>query len=257
MDPNYLWVIADFTLDVLLNANRCDNRTLLRAVEGSIMSYFSLEPEDVNQAIIGALNETYATYLNKYYKQLDKVKVHYNDDSLEGDPEYSSLAYDQVWAFSLVVDKAIKSENISIEDYGFGKPQITAVIEEYLRNVSFQGASGYITFSENREVSTPIDLFQVRSGVEILVGKRIIFDKAVEWANVNIIFSDKLDDKTPVFYQLVPLAITSLMVIGVVVLFIMITIILILMCYYRERPEIKASSLNVSLSLLVTCLFWC
>ena len=245
--PNYLWVIADFTLDVLLNANRCHNRTLLRAIEGSITSYFSLEPEDVNQAMINASNETYATYLNKYYKELDKVKVDYNDDSLQGDPEYSSLAYDQVWAFSLAVDKAIKSENISIEDYGFGKPQITAVIEKHLRNISFQGASGYIKFSENREVSTPIDLFQVRSGDEILVGKRIIFDKAVEWANVNIIFSDKLDDKTPVIYQLVPHAITSLMVIGVVLLFIMITIILILMCYYRERPEIKASSLNVSL----------
>ena len=236
--PNYLWIIADFTLDLLLNANRCDNTTLLRAIEGSITSYFSLEPEDVNQVMINASNETYATYLNKYYKELDKVKVDYNDDSLEGDPEYSSLAYDQVWAFSLAVDKAIKSENISIEDYGFGKPQITDVIEEYLRNISFQGASGYIKFSENREVSTPIDLFQIRSGDEILVGKRIIFDKAVEWANVNITFSDKLDDETPVIYQLVPHAITSLMVIGVVVLFIMITIILILMCYSRERPEI-------------------
>ena len=245
--PNYLWIIADFTLDVLLNANRCDNRTLLLAIEGSIMSYFSLEPEDVNQVMINASNETYATYLNKYYKELDKVKVDYNDDSLEGDPEYSSLAYDQVWAFSLAVDKAIRSDNISIEDYGFGKPQITDVIENHLRNITFQGASGDIKFSENREVSTPIDLFQIRSGNEILVGKRIIFDKAVEWANVNITFSDKLDDETPVFYQLVHPAITSLMVIGVVVLFIMITIILILMCYYRERPEIKASSLNVSL----------
>ena len=245
--PNYLWIIADFTLDLLLNANRCDNRTLLHAIEGSITSYFSLEPEDVNQVMINASNETYATYLNKYYKELDKVKVDYNDDSLEGDPEYSSLAYDQVWGFSLAVDKAIKSENISIEDYGFGKSQITDVIEEYLRNVSFQGASGDIKFSENREVSTPIDLFQIRSGDEILVGKRIIFDKAVEWANVNIIFSDKLDDETPVFYQLVHPAITSIMVVGVIVLFIMITIILILMCYYRERPEIKASSLNVTL----------
>ena len=249
--PNYLWVIADFTLDLLQDTNRCDNRTLLRAVEGSIMSYFSLKPEDVNQVMINASNETYSTYLNKYYEELDNVKVDYNDDSLEGDPEYSSLAYDQVWAFSLAVDKAIKSENISIERYGFGKPQITAIIEENLRNVSFQGASGYIKFSENHSVSTPINLFQVRSCSQILVGERIMFDKSVEWANVNIIFSDQLDDETPVLYQLVHPVITLFMIIGIVLLFTMITVILTLMCYYREKPEIKASSLKVSLLVFI------
>ena len=249
--PNYLWVIADFTLDLLQDTNRCDNRTLLRAVEGSIMSYFSLKPEDVNQVMINASNETYSTYLNKYYEELDNVKVDYNDDSLEGDPEYSSLAYDQVWAFSLALDKAIKSENISIEKYGFGKPQITAVIEENLRNISFQGASGYIKFSENHSVSTPINLFQVRSGSQILVGERIMFDKSLEWANVNIIFSDQLDDETPVFYQLVHPVITLFMIIGIVLLFTMITVILTLMCYYREKPEIKASSLKVSLLVFI------
>ena len=50
----------------------------------------------------------------------------------------------------------LNNRNLSIDNYTIGQPAITAVIEEQLKNLKFQGASGWIEFNQYHSVSTPI-----------------------------------------------------------------------------------------------------
>ena len=99
--PNYLWIIADWTLDSLINSGGgCNEEILKKVLEQCILSGFSLTPLDKTE-ILDLSQYSYETFLRNYYEELEIVKQDYKDLIVEtqtnvaGDPEYSSLLYDQ------------------------------------------------------------------------------------------------------------------------------------------------------------------
>ena len=71
--------------------------------------------------------------------------------------------HDSIWAFALALTS---TELGSVLD----KSNVTTLVERNLKAVRFSGALGDIAFSDEREVVTIVDIFQVREGKMIHVG---------------------------------------------------------------------------------------
>ena len=72
--------------------------------------------------------------------------------------------YDQVWAMALAVNRSftkLTSRNLSISNYTTGQHDITAVIEEQIKALSFQGAGGWVEFNQYRSGSTPVEILWI------------------------------------------------------------------------------------------------
>ena len=66
----------------------------------------------------------------------------------------------------------LTSRNLSISKYTIGQHNITAVIEEEIKALSFQGAGGWVEFNQYRSGSTPVEILWIlKNGKASPVGK--------------------------------------------------------------------------------------
>ncbi len=261
--PNYLWIIADWKLRSLIDSGGCNENVLREALEGCILSNFNLLPPNGTQISDLSLY-SYDAYLQEYYSELENVKLDYQDlinktnTTVSEDVDYSSILYDQVWAFSLALNASLpdlEDRNISLQDYHIGQPQITRIIENNLKKLNFRGVSGHVKFNEFREVYTPINVYQIQNRTSVLVGVDIIFNNSSSVKPIGLSFRDELDDDIPVLYQTVPYFVTAVLLVSLTLLLIFTTAILILVIKYRNFKEIKAISVKVSMLMFLACHF--
>ena len=103
-------------------------------------------------------NQTISNYSTKY-KNLVKQLYNQTAGSIGG-----SHYYDQVWAMALAVNRSfskLTSRNLSISNYTIGQHDITAVIEEQIKSLSFQGAGGWVEFNQYQSGSTPVEILWI------------------------------------------------------------------------------------------------
>ena len=103
-----------------------------------------------------------------------------------------------MWTFALALNKSLpelEANNISIQDYGFGQPKVTKILEDQLSKISFRGASGHVKFGKDLEVETPIDIFHVSNGEITATRKRINFGNYSGLLGFN--FDSSPDDEVP------------------------------------------------------------
>ena len=152
-------------------------------------------------------------------------------------------------------NRNLKNRNLSIDNYTIGQPAITAVIEEQLKNLRFQGASGWIEFNQYRSVSTPIEVFWILDNGHF---KQVGIYNSLDF-HVNINSSDLPSDTVPRVYEYIliplPVAIVLYILTGGVIIFT--TIQLILYLYYRHHKVIKATSPFLSLLMFAGCYLFC
>ena len=152
----------------------------------------------------------------------------------------------------------LKNRNLSIDNYTIGQPEITAVIEEQLKNLRFQGAGGWIEFNRYCSISTSIEVFWI---LENETYKQIgIYNPLYPFDfHVNIKSTDLPSDTVPRVYEyiLIPLPVTIVLYIltGGVIIFT--TIQLILYLCYRCHKVIKATSPLLSLLMFAGCYLFC
>ena len=260
--PDYLWIITDYFLTGLIGEleglSNCNETLLRKGINGSLIAFFDLE--DTEAIFTNASGFNYSEYQQKYLEQLNETrKEYYSSDDDVGDVLYAGLLYDQVWALALAINNAIELYNISMEDYSYNQYEVTDKIEESLSRVSFRGATGHIMFSEDREVSTPVNIYQVESynnisDPHILVGYYDSQHDAIHLTDPNVYLPpDNVEDKIvplPLYYA-VGLYVATLAVIVIV------TVILICLLYMRSKPQIKASSPLFSLIMFIGCYLLC
>ena len=88
-------------------------------------------------------NETFFKYTTKYralYRKQLQPRFNISSKSIFVETHY----YDQVWAIALAINNSLpelNNRNLSIDNYTIGQPLVTAVIEEQMKNLRFQGAS--------------------------------------------------------------------------------------------------------------------
>ena len=128
---------------------------------GHLFVFVKLTAKSKNTHLVS--NETFSKYTTKYralYKKQLQPLFNISSESIPVDTHY----YDQVWAIALAINNylsELNNRNLSIDNYTIGQPLINAVIEEQMKNLRFQGASGWIEFNQYRSVSTPIEMFWI------------------------------------------------------------------------------------------------
>ena len=121
-----------------------------------------------------------------------------------------------------------------------------------LTSVSFQGASGLVNFSQGAAaLQLHVDIFHVYQNTSIQIGTYNQYTDRlfVNWSILGDIPSDELDE----VYLLYPLYLTVVLLVILVSSLIFTTITMSLFIHYRKNPEIKATSIVLSLCMFVGC----
>ena len=256
--PTYVWVLADSTAEFILNSStNCTKEELTAALEGSLIAGFNLLHNDTSTVLVS--NNTYQDYLDKYFTELENIANEYSETSEMGDYMYASIAYDQVWAFSIALEHALpelERNNISIKDYSFGQPNVTEILGTALSKVDFTGASGDIKFhDENHEVYTQIRITQVSlgNGTEIEVGNFDPTDPGKFYLNIQNLPKDSI---TP-YLVVLPSSLAFVALIASCGLVILVSINLLLMIRFRNVQMVRAASPILSALMIIGCYLEC
>ena len=255
--PNYVWI------HIRKMQHYYKHRPLKNLVYNATLGHIYLNTptqiENENKILISG--ETLATFKQKHSHDLVLLQQMYNSRDLYALAFDGSFWYDQIWALALAMNKSLpilKSRNLSIDSYTIGQNNITAVIEEQMANLSFQGAGGWVEFNQYRSVSTPVEVFWILDdGKQERVGIYNPLKPSDFHVHIN---ASKLPNDT--LYRrheflLIPYPVTILLYIltGAVIIFT--TIQLIVYLYYREHMTVKATSPYVSLLMFAGCYLFC
>ena len=255
--PNYLWIIADWKVEFLLsnlNTSECSEVEFLSILEGSVLLYPHLIPDEASTG------DHFRTFEENYWKELNSVRNDYQNTittlsvSVNGDLQYASVLYNQVYAISYALNDSLlklKANNIQLEEYKYGQPQVTSIIEESLEKVMFKGFTSYVKFDKYKQVAIPINVYQVIDGNSTVIG--IVSKPENITETFGLQFDSRLDDEVPTNYQTIDLALTGIMVMCIILLFLLVTLVMTIVLKYRNVRKIKANSVKVSMLMFVAC----
>ena len=254
--PEFVWLFHDLSFEELTESTEnCNSDTMLRAVEGVFFLQYRLQPNPNTMLVSG---QTYSEYFIELHNRTAKTpeNIPYQpDDSqqpLYAGPEmyakccqHANALHDSIWAFALALNNFTSAEFGSELD----KSNVTTLVERNLKAVRFSGALGDIAFSDEREVVTIVDIFQVREGKMIHVGH---YNPLT--GNVTVLYQlseiPKDDfgerDEPPSGLLIATLVLAA-------ILFVFTTVVLVLFIYYWNKPSIKATSPSLSILILVGC----
>ena len=250
--PHYTWIHVG-THPYALERGLA-NKELAKSVRGHILL---LSDKSVLDDTLLVSGHTFSNYSTKFCSEMKKIQPQFNcARSL-----IETRNYDQVWAMALALNNSLselKNRNLSIDNYTIGQPEITAVIETQLKNLRFQGASGWTEFNQYRSVSTSTRVGLVLDNADYkLVGKYNPLYPLDFHVNLNS--SDLPSDTVPRVYEYIliplPVAIVLYILTGGVIIFT--TIQLILYLCYRRHKVIKATSPLLSLLMFAGCYLFC
>ena len=249
--PNYLWIHFDLLPEHFTGLQ--NNRTMQQAVNGHIFLHTLTQLAPDKTLVSG---ETYHTYSQRLMENLDIVRNRYNISGITT-RVLANHVYDQVWAIALALNQSIpvlNSMNLSIDNYSIGQSEVTAIIEQQLANVSFQGAGGWVEFNQNNAVSTPVEVFWVTSnGTWSRVGLYDPMHSNLTDFRINVSDSDIPDDTPSSVIIIISTPIASLLYSLAGALLVFTTILLILYLRFRHHKVIKASSPKLSLLMFAGC----
>jgi len=253
--PGYVYIFHEFSFEESMNAVSesdvlCSEKELREALEGAFVMQYRLHVEPGDRLVSGW---TYEEYHDEYLQRLTEF-ANVTGMQLQ-DNSYANVLHDEVWSLALALNRSLETLtmlNISLADYGFGQTTITNAIAESLSKVSFQGAAGYIKFNSYQEAGSSVNIFQIQSGHPVLVGVYNPNDNDLTLDNSQLL-SAILADHFETVYKVLPqwLMITIFSICGL--LYITTTVILVLFLYWRNKPEIKATSPYLSLTFFAAC----
>lgn len=254
--PNYVWLLADyFAIDVLREIEQqghCTVDELRKVMEGSLLTYVTLEPSDPSSTRLVS-GFTYQDFKEKYEEEVIKIRLDYPGINIPGEYLYAGIMYDQVWAFAKMIQSALpelESMNYSISNYGYGQPHITEILEKYLLSLDFVGATGNISFNENKEISNSIVILQVFNFTDVSVGQ-------YDGGNLVIDIPDAPSDDVAEVTNLLPQSLAIIIITLSIVMVLVVTVNLIVTIVLRNHPEIRALSPNLSLLIFLGCYLEC
>lgn len=251
----YHFIFHDRTISqVLLTPVNCTNDQLKTALESVFLLEYKLENDEEAQLIS---NITMDEYYDEYHEELERFAEEVNM-TLDRNNTYANSMYDQVWAFALAANRSLGEVsffNGSIAAGNVGEiVQNRGIFTKNLIDVEFNGASGLIRFGAEKEVQSSVNIYQVVGGEKRLIGEFDPYNDSLKFkANFNrsAVPGDSFDTR----YVLLPSWLGSLVLLyGIILVTLTLfntTAILVL----RSRPEIKSTSLYLSLVILVGCFF--
>ena len=243
----HTWIVYEHQVEDFFHAmNTCDNNTMRSALEGVFLIQYQLSTNDSNKVIVSG--QTYREYYDDYLQHLSHFAAQHN---ISLNPNfYSNALHDSVWATAIALNaswQTIKSG--TAEKIRNWNNTVLEMANNELSNVSFTGAVGNVDFDKNGESKVAVKIIQIRNGTSELytvISDRQCKETATGWSQ---------DDEIPRISNLQSLTITAVLLTIEAVLIILTTVILILFLYYRNAPEIKATSPYLSLIMFLGCYF--
>ena len=267
MYPGYVYIFHDKTAtDIISRANStdCSSEELMEAVEGVFFIKYNLMADE-NVKLVS--NMTYGDYYQDYIKMLRSIEST-QQISLDRTNIYANVMYDQIWAFALAVQgslEKLKDHGVDIKDLHLHQTNLlAATLKSEIRNISFQGASGYISFNSDIEDKSLVRVFQVVNGTEELMGEyNGEFNNGLCTSKANndtlCLINKHLKPPPDTFEtrtRLLPPWVSSFISVTIALCVVATTSIFILLyVLLRKQPEVKASSLSLSIIMYIGCYF--
>ena len=229
--PHYAWILPVCSVEEISNST---------ATEGLLVLQPCLEAVDDNFHIIS--NITYSEYNDQY------VELLASEQSLQINP-YANVFYDSVWALALALNKTI--DTINLQELNM----VVEKISEEISQLSFEGTLEKVEFNGSHSRTNPsVDILQMRNKEAQYVGYYNQFSGTV----INIsLFSNIPSDELERHYILFTPLLTGIVSSAIAFCILFITAMLFLFWYYRNEPEIKATSTRLSLFMFLGCYLMC
>ena len=266
MYPGYVYIFHDKSIaDIVSRADStdCTTEQLMDAIEGVLFIKYNLTAQQDTKLVS---DMTFREYHQEYASRVMTLQSIRNE-SLDTTNAYANVMYDQIWAFALAVQgslQKIRDRGINLGDIQLRQSHFIAeTLRSEIRNVSFQGASGYISFNSDIEEKSLVRIFQVLNNTEELMGEYY-----GEFNESSCVFKDDSislcllrafhppPDTFETRILLLPPWVSSF--INVIIAFcVLITTVLFIFLYIllKHRPEVKASSLSLSIIMYIGCYF--
>ena len=251
--PQYLWIHVEKDQSYFRDFDIVSNATF-----GHIFLHTQVALDNEQTELVSG--ETFATFNEKHREDVGLLEKTHNITGLNPS-SFARYWYDQVWAIALAIHNSLpvlESRNLSIDEYTIGQHEITAIIEQEMAKLRFQGAGGWVEFNKYHSVSTPVEVFQILdNGTQERVGW---YDHSNASAfHVNISASDLPKDRLirQYTYYLIPVLVAIVLYTLTSGVTIFTTIQLILYLYYRDHKVIKATSPYLSLIMFFGCYLLC
>lgn len=238
--PDYVWIFADLTPDLILEGNRgrCDRDTLRSALSGTFFLRFPFAPKSRDTRLVSG--DLYSDYSSRL------VDVPENP--------YANVVYDAIWAVGLALNLSLATSGQPLSHHFNSrerKQDLIELMDTILPEVSFQGASGKINFSESeRTVNDAVDIYLYSNGTSRRVG---FYQTSAELSIDGGIMADVPGATPPHVYILVPIWLTGVLATSVTMCIVLTSAVLALFIYYREDSDIKATSPYLSYLMFFGC----
>ena len=241
----HTWIVYEHLVEDFFHAtSTCDNGTMRSALEGVFLIQYQLSINDSNKVIVSG--QTYREYYEDYLQSLSHFAAQHNT-SLSPNP-YSNALHDSVWATAIALNASLQTiKTGTAEKIRNWNNTVFQTANNELSNVSFTGALGNVDTDNNAESKVSVNTFQIRNGTAELY--TVISDRQCNETATG----RSPDDEIPRMYNLQSAAITAVLLTIEAVLIVLTTAILILFLYYRNAPEIKATSPYLSLIMFLGC----
>ena len=245
--PNYAWIFTDINLEDILPVARCDQETMMEAIEKVIVIRHQIEPERADTFLVS--NISYSDYI--------QTVLNY---STTFNP-FANVLHDSIWAIALAMNKSIEklnSRNLSLRDYGPGNSEITKIIETNLIQTSFSGAMGKFIFDGTlpiRRVRGSVQILQARNGSSVIIQRVCENDSNSSTFNLSMLGEEIPIDEIPRVYQTLPITVTVTFTVAIALCLLFLITVFGLFVFYRNQAEVKATSMALSLCIILGCFF--
>lgn len=230
--PDYAWIVHSISFADLEHVAACN---IYKALEGIIMLEHRLSTEN----IVPSEHYTWSTY-NDYYRNYIKklAELSSNKKVLLRPNLYANLLHDSIWVYALALHSQMNASSLQLPDS--------------IKKLSFYGIVGSIHFNNNSEVRTGVDIFQAKNGTPVHEG---YYNPT--WKNItfmgSLLDSSLPSDKHEIITDRASIIYTSILSLVLLVCVIVVTLIIVLYMYYRKEPEIKSTSVTLSLLMFLGC----
>ena len=253
--PDYAWIfIGSGSSQSLVKAN-CTHYSLSTSVTIALNNSIFLHPLLSTPYDYDILHSqlNYSNYYNAYIKELEEAVAERNT-TLQSNL-YANVLYDSIWALALTLNRSLSILNerkLSLANISQTRGKIYNVVEAELSKLSFQGATGFLNFSNDKAaVQSSIQLIQFQNGQQVQLG---VYSASLG----QLILNETVMENIPSVglsrvYVLYSVPLTVIITIVIVVCFALITVSKFLFFYYRKEPAIKATSSTLSAFMFIGC----
>ena len=231
----YFYQPTEFTI----NNHRyvCSVEEITQAMEGYLFSHIKLDLTDNFTELVSG--DMYVEYFELYREKVNGSTT-----------EWANPTYDAVWSLALALNNSIPKLDVRLSEYSYGMQEMTNIIRDEAVKLNFQGASGYISFSnETGYTTSSVDLHQLVDNASILVG---IYSEH-EGSLTIVHDGDFVDNSFESVELLIHPVLASLFLLLGVVALVLIIVTHTLTLVYRKFPAVKASSYRLGQLAFIGC----